>query len=173
MTVVFIGMECSGQLRRRFQNRGCFTISADLKPAEDSQYPESTVAGPIGGHIQDDVFSVLDYLRAKNLWPDVAIFHPDCTYLTNSAAWAFGDGPYHQRVKPGTLVGGARRAARGKALADVERIDKLPITKKVVENPIGSFCRACFENPTRSCSPICSATTRARRHAFGFGGSTR
>jgi hypothetical protein len=42
------------------------------------------------------------------MW-DLFIAHPDCTYLTNSAAWAFGDGPYHQKVKPGTLVGAERR----------------------------------------------------------------
>lgn len=117
---VFIGMETSGQLRRRFQQLGHFTISADILEAEDgSQYPEGREGVPSGGHIQDDVFKVLDYLWRKSLWPDLAIFHITCTYLTNSAAWAFNDPDYdrypgvgfHQKVKPGTLTGGGK--ARG------------------------------------------------------------
>ena len=60
-----------------------------------------------GPHYQGDVREVL------GLGWDLVIAHPDCTYLTNSAAWAYGDGPYHQKVKPGTLTGGARREARG------------------------------------------------------------
>src|SRR5690606_39218207 len=80
-------------------------------------------------------------------WPDLAIFHPTCTYLTNSAAWAFNDPDferypgvgYHQRVKPGTLTGAARRAARKSALDDVRRIISLPIKRKAFENPIGAI----------------------------------
>lgn len=79
--------------------------------------------------------------------PDVAIFHPTCTYLTNSAAWAFKDPDYdrypgvgyHQKVKEGTLTGAARREARQAALADVERIIALPIPFKVIENPVGAI----------------------------------
>lgn len=52
-----------------------------------------------GPHHTGDVRDVLG-----DGW-DLMIAHPDCTYLTNAAAWAFKDGPYHQSVKPGTLVG--------------------------------------------------------------------
>ncbi|MDK4730528.1 hypothetical protein [Rhizobium phaseoli] len=125
---VFIGMETSGALRQRFQALGHDVISCDLLPAEDNG----------AGHIQGDVFQVLDDLWPC-WWPDLAVFHPTCTYLTNSAAWAFGDGPYHQNVKPGTLVGAARRAARDAALNDVRKIIHLPIRRKVIENPIGAI----------------------------------
>lgn len=136
---VFIGMETSGELRRRFMAQGHQVISCDLLPAEDEGE----------NHIVGDVFATLDRLRDKyGWWPDLAIFHPTCTYLTNSAAWAFNDpdyerypdrGGYHQRVKPETLTGAARRAAREEALNDVRRIMALPIRRKAIENPIGAI----------------------------------
>lgn len=136
---VFIGMETSGELRRRFIAQGHEVISCDLLPAED---------GPTPNHITGDVFATLDRLRQEyDWWPDLAIFHPTCTYHTVSAAWAFNDPDYerypgvgyHQRVRPGTLTGAARREARDKAEADCERIRKLPIRIKVVENPRGTL----------------------------------
>ncbi len=112
--------------RRAFEARGHDVISCDLLPADDD-----------GRHIIGDVFETLKKLRHAGWWPRLAIFHPTCTYLTCSAEWAYGDGPYHQKVKPGTLVGAARRQARENAIADVLRIDSLPIEFKAVENPIG------------------------------------
>ena len=79
---IVIGMERSGALRRRFQALGHEVFSIDTAPAED--------AFAIN-HIVGDVFEVLDDLWALDLQPDLAIFHPTCTYLTNSAAWAFSD----------------------------------------------------------------------------------
>jgi hypothetical protein len=67
------------------------------------------------------------------------IAHPPCTYLTNSAAWAFSDGPYHQRVKPGTLVGAARRTARDEAVAFVKALHDAPIARVAIENPVGAL----------------------------------
>lgn len=136
---VFIGMETSGELRRRFFAQGHDVISVDLLPAEDG--------GDIGRHIIGDVFNTLEQLSAEGWWPDLGIFHPDCTYLTNSAAWAFKDPDfnrypgigYHQRVRPGTLAGVARREAREAALGDVRRIMALPIRRRVIENPIGAI----------------------------------
>lgn len=100
---VFIGMETSGALRRRFAEQGHDVISCDVLEAEDG--------GEIGRHIVSDVFEAL---QVDGWWPDLAMFHITCTYLTNSAAWAFNDPDfakypgvgYHQRVKPGTLVAG-------------------------------------------------------------------
>jgi len=66
-----------------------------------------------------------------------AIFFPDCTYLTRAAGWAFKDGPYHQKVKPGTLVGEARRKARDDAVAFVRFLSGLPIEYIAIENPRG------------------------------------
>lgn len=136
---VFIGMETSGELRRRFIAQGHEVISCDLLPADD---------GPTPNHFVGDVFETLDLLSDRyGWWPDLAIFHPTCTYLTNSAAWAFKDPDYerypgvgyHQRVRPGTLTGAARREAREIALNDVRRIMALPIRRKAIENPIGAI----------------------------------
>lgn len=144
---VFIGMETSGALRRRFTARGHHVISCDLLPAEDGVNSKS-LAGE--AHMRGDVFETLDKLWAWGWWPDLAIFHPDCTYLTNSAAWAFADPDYtkypgvgyHQRVKPGTLTGAARRAAREGALDTVRKILALKIRRKAVENPVGAISKA-------------------------------
>lgn len=133
---VFIGMETSGQLRRRFRANGHHVISCDLLPAEDNS--------PC--HVIGDVFATLSELAAIGWIPDFGVFHPECTYHTLSAAWAFADPDYdrypgvgyHQRVKPGTLVGAKRRAAREEAEADFERIRKLPF-RKIVENPVGTI----------------------------------
>ena len=134
---VFIGMETSGALRRRFLHLGHDVFSCDMLPAEDGGV----------GHIVGDVFEALDDLRAIGWWPELAIFHPTCTYLTNAAAWAFADpdferylgAGYHQRVQPGTLTGADRRRARDAALNDVRKIMALPIRRKVIENPKGAI----------------------------------
>lgn len=146
--IVFIGMETSGALRRRFQALGHETYSCDLLPSEDGGEEMAFGGGlPLGRHLVGDVFETLEHLYGNDLWPDLAIFHPTCTYLTGCAAWAFRDPDfgrypgvgYHQRVKPGTLVGAARRAAREAALDDVRRIMALPIRRKVIENPVGAI----------------------------------
>ena len=65
---VLIGCEHSGVVRQAFRKQGHDAWSCDLLPSDDnSEF-----------HIQGDV---LDILGAG--W-DIAIFHPDCTYLTNS-----------------------------------------------------------------------------------------
>lgn len=145
MPVVFIGMETSGALRRRFQAAGFEAYSCDLLPSEDGS----------AQHIQGDVFETLETMRARGQWPSLGIFHPDCTYLTNSAAWAFGDGPYHQKVKPETLVGAARRRARERALAQVRALMALRMPK-IIENPPGSIG-----------SQIRQATQIVQPHQFG------
>lgn len=141
MSIVFVGMETSGTFRRAFQALGHETYSCDVLPSEDDgeEMVYSADNLPLGRHLVGDVFECLDNLWATDLWPDLAIFHPSCTWLTGSAAWAFGDGPYHQKVKPGTLVGAARREARDKALDQVRRIMALPIRRKVIENPVGAI----------------------------------
>jgi hypothetical protein len=132
---VFVGMETSGRVREAFRRLGHRAISCDLLPATDHEEH----------HVVGDVFEVIE-VQADLFGPfDLAIFHPTCTYLTISAAWAFGDGPYHQRVKPGTLVGAARRAARRAALQDVRRLMALRgrcAKAVVIENPIGAISKA-------------------------------
>lgn len=159
--IVFIGMETSGELRRRFQAMGHETYSCDVLPSEDGgeemAYRDSL---PIGRHLVGDVFGMLENLWACDLWPDLAIFHPTCTYLTNSAAWAFNDPDfvrypgvgYHQRVKPGTRTGNERRDERLRALTDVRRIMALPIRRKVIENPVGAISNA-IRKPSQIIQP--------------------
>ena len=119
---VLVGCERSGIVRDAFRNRGHDAWSCDLKPCErDPAF-----------HIQGDVFQAID----SREW-DLGIFHPMCTYLTISAAWAFGDGPYHQRVKPGTLVGATRREARREAVDFVWRLLGSAIPRVAIENPVG------------------------------------
>jgi len=145
--IAFIGMETSGALRRRFQALGVETYSCDLLPSEDGgeamAYSDDGL--PLGRHLVGDVFEVLGNFWANDLWPNLAIFHPECTYLTGSAEWAYKDPDfsrypgvgYHQRVKPGTLTGEARRAARAAALDQWRALMALKIARKVFENPVG------------------------------------
>lgn len=138
-------METSGALRRRFSAKGHHVISCDMLPPDDGAAIEGHLHRT--AHWQGDVFEALESLNSCGWWPDLAIFHPTCTYHATSGAWAFGDPDfakypgvgYHQRVKAGTLVGAARREARASAEADVERIAALPIKRKVIENPRGTI----------------------------------
>jgi hypothetical protein len=135
---VFIGCEFSGKVREAFRKRGHNAVSCDLLAAADgSPY-----------HVQCDVFEALN--GAEDQW-DLGIFHPPCTYLTISAEWAYGDGPYHQKVKPDTLVGAARRAARVESVEFVKRLyDSLP--RVAIENPIGRLS-SLFRKPDQVIQP--------------------
>jgi len=126
---VLVACEFSGVVRDAFRSRGHDAMSCDLIPSERP-----------GPHYQGDVRDLLGYE-----W-DLMIAHPDCTYLTNSAEWAFknpdfnrypGVG-YHQRLKPGTLFGAERRKAREDALLFLNELWSAAIDRICVENPIGS-----------------------------------
>lgn len=117
---VLIGCECSGIVRDAFIARGHDAWSCDL---QDTERP--------GPHIKGDVLDVID-----DGW-DLGIFHPECKFLTISAEWAYGPGPYHQKVKPDTLTGAARQAAREDAKAFVKKLWNAKIDKIAIENPIG------------------------------------
>lgn len=118
---VLIGCESSGTIRDAFRALGHDAMSCDLLPTEKP-----------GPHYQGDVRDLLEPGRF-----DLFICHPDCTFLTNSAAWAYRDGPYHQKVKPETLVGAARREAREKALEFVRQMMAAPVPRIAIENPVG------------------------------------
>ena len=119
---VLIGCEYSGRVRRAFAERGHEVYSCDLLPADDYD----------GKHLVADALDVI----YSYPW-DLIIAHPPCTYLTNSAEWAYKDGPYHQKVKPGTLVGKERREARADAVKFFMSIWKSDCPKICIENPIG------------------------------------
>ncbi|MGL4321916.1 MAG: hypothetical protein ACRCS3_13740 [Paracoccaceae bacterium] len=118
---VLLGMQTSGAVLLPMLAMGLDAWTCDVLPC-DHDRPDR--------HILENVFDVAD-----EAW-DLGIFMPSCTYLTNSAAWAFGDGPYHQRVKPETLVGKARRDARKAAIMDVWRLMGLRYPW-AIENPVG------------------------------------
>lgn len=122
---VLIACERFGVIRDAFIKAGHEAWSCDLV--------DSVAPGP---HIRGDALSVVSWG-----W-DLMIAHPDCTYLTCSAEWAYGDGPYHQKVKPETLVGQARRQARRQALEFVKALASSPIPRIAIENPaIGAINR--------------------------------
>lgn len=133
---MLIGCEQFGHMRQAFRSRGHDAWSCDLEPARDNS-PH---------HLQCDVLTVL------NLGWDLAIFHPDCTYLTCSAEWAYGDGPYHQKVKPETLVGVARRRARTNAVDFVRALYAAPIPRIAIENPRGHLSSA-WRKPDQTIQP--------------------
>lgn len=122
---VLIAGESSGVTRDAFLALGHDAMSCDLLPTERP-----------GPHHQGDVRGIL-----VDGW-DLMIAHPDCTYLTNSAAWAYGDGPYHQKVKPETPVGIVRRKLRLEALAFVQLLMDAPVGKIAIENPVGVISTA-------------------------------
>lgn len=119
---ILIACETSGIVRDAFIKKGHDAISCDLLPTERP-----------GPHYQGNVLDII------NQGWDLMIAHPDCTYLTASAAWAFKDGPYHQKVSAGTLVGEARRFAREESLKFVKLLASASIPKIAIENPATGF----------------------------------
>ena len=107
-----------------------------------------------GKHLQMDVWDAI-----AQGW-DFAVLHPMCTYLTISAAWAYADPDfqkypgvgYHQRVKPGTLVGHDRRIARAYELANFGKLLGLPFPY-VLENPGTSFVNKALRPPDQVIHP--------------------
>lgn len=133
---VLIGYSACPLTRAAFERAGCEAWTCDLLPARDGN-PR---------HLQCDIWEV-----ARDRW-DMALFHPMCTYLTVSAAWAFTDGPYHQKVKPETLTGQARRDARDEALDNFRRLLALPYPK-AIENPAPSFVSRAIRPPDQTVQP--------------------
>lgn len=117
---VLCACEYSGIVRDAFIARGHDAMSCDLLATEKP-----------GPHYEGDVRDILN-----EGW-DLMIAHPDCTYLTNSAAWAYKEGPYHQKVKPGTPVGRERVDLRRQALEFVRLLMAAPIEMIAIENPVG------------------------------------
>lgn len=149
---IFIGGECSGRVRRALWKRGAFVVSCDHKPAEDLPLRDQW-SWLNGGHRIGDMCDVVDMFAEQEQFFDAGLWHPVCTYLTHSAAWAYGAGPYHQKVKPGTLVGAARRAERERQLAYCARIWALPVPVKIVENPGASALSYQLGKPAQIIQP--------------------
>lgn len=112
---ILIGCEESQEVTKAFRKRGFEAYSCDLLDCSGG-YPEWHLKMDVlkairGGHLQLQNGEFINISK----W-DGGFFFPDCTYITCSAEWAYKDGPYHQKVRPGTLVGKDRREAREKAL---------------------------------------------------------
>lgn len=141
---VLIGFSTCHLTRRAFERAGLEAWTCDLLPAREDPHR----------HIQADVWQVVN-----DKW-DMAVFHPMCTYLTVSAAWAFNDPDYqrypevgyHQRVLAGTLVGAQRRAARDAALEQFRMLLELPYPK-AIENPAPSFVSRAIRPPDQTIQP--------------------
>lgn len=135
---VILGCEESQAVCKAFRELGHEAFSCDLKPCSGG-HPE--------WHFQMDIFEAIKLKK----W-DLGIFFPDCTFLTCSAEWAYKDGPYHQKVKPGTLVGEARRRARGEAYEFFMSLWNCGIDKIAMENPVGVMSRY-FRKPDQIIQP--------------------
>ena len=121
---VLVACEYSGRVRDAFIKKGHDAISCDLLPTDKP-----------GPHYQGDVFDII------NDGFDLMIAHPPCTFLTGAAEWAFDDCPkingVPRKIKPGTLIGEARRQARREALDFVWKLWNCTIPKVCIENPVG------------------------------------
>ena len=135
---IIVGCEESQAVTMELRKLGHNAFSCDLKPCSGG-FPEY--------HFQMDVFKAID---RKN-W-DIGIFFPDCTYLTCSAEWAYKEGPYHQKVRPGTLVGLERQKARKQASIFFMRLYNSHIPQVAMENPVGVMS-SIFRKPDQIIQP--------------------
>lgn len=138
MSLVLVGCEESQAVMLAFRALGHQAYSCDLLPCSGG-FPQF--------HLQMDVFEAI----ALKKW-DTGIFFPDCTFLTCSAEWAYGPGPYHQKVKPETLVGEQRRIARENAIQFVKALWNCGIPRIAIENPIGVLSKR-WMKPTQIIHP--------------------
>lgn len=144
MAKILIGYSACPLTRAAFEKHGHDVWTCDLLPARDNS-PK---------HYQCDVWDILGMD-----W-DMAVLHPMCTYLTCSSAWAFKEPDferypgigYHQRVKPGTLTGKARVAARNDALCNFLALLTLPYPV-AIENPATSFINNAIRRPDQVIHP--------------------
>ena len=111
---VLAGCEFSGVVRDAFKARGHDAWSCDFLPSENN-----------GQHYQGDVLDILD-----DGW-DLAIFHPPCTFLSNSGS---------KHLYLGKKKENGRCPARWRNMETAARFFRLlldsDIPKKAVENPI-------------------------------------
>lgn len=146
MARVLIGYSRCKITRAAFEAMGHEVWTCDLLPKHDDD--------PSDRHLQCDIWDV-----ARDRW-DAGVFHPMCTNLTVTAAWAFNDPDYvrypgvgyHQKVKPGTLTGKARRDGREADLENFRKLLELPY-RKALENPARSFLNKAIKRPTQVVQP--------------------
>lgn len=123
-----MGCERSGNVRRAFRARGHEAWSCDLVPADD--------AGP---HYQEDVLEV----AYREPW-DMALFFPDCTYLTSAGL--------HWNKRGRQVNGLPRSILTEQAIDFVKQLWAAPIQRKALENPIGCLSTR-WHKPTQIIQP--------------------
>lgn len=156
---ILIGYSTDTKTLEAFESKGHDVWTCDILPAEHSK------------HLQCDIWEV-----ANDNW-DLGIFHPMCTFLTVSAAWAFKDPDYdryptigyHQRVKEGTLTGSARRQARDEAISNFKQLDTLPYPH-AIENPAPSFISSMYRKPDQTVQPYDFGDNASKRTGFWLKG---
>lgn len=117
MSRVLVGCECSGRVREALRSRGVDAWSCDLKGAEDGS----------DFHYRQDVREVI------GMGWDGAVFHPDCTYLTNSGVrWLWSDEP----STPEILKGKNRWLAMIDAAMFYRELRDCGIERVIMENPL-------------------------------------
>lgn len=131
---VLVGCEYSGTVRDAFRAEGHDAMSCDLLPTD--------VPGP---HYQGDVRDVLD-----DGW-DLAIMHPECTYLCRAGQrWLHA--PDDDR--PGKLKGKPRQHATDKAVEFFKLLQSVDIPRLAIENPRpGSHVAHLIGNPSQVVQP--------------------
>lgn len=150
MKIIF-GCEESQACTIAFRNKGHEAYSCDLLPCSGG-HPE--------WHIQQDILEVIkggtfalgnDYKMDEVIiykW-DMAVFFPDCTFLTVSANKWYKDQPPR---KSGKLVGAERRKARASAIDFALELFNCGIEKIGMENPVGVLSTV-FRKPDQVLQP--------------------
>ena len=148
---IIVGCEESQAVCIAFRNAGHEAYSCDLKPCSGG-HPEWHIIGDVLAIIQGGAFKIQSGDLVKIQKWDMGIFFPDCTYLTCSAEWAYKDGPYHQKVKPGTLTGAERKDARVRAANFFMALYHCRIKRVAIENPVGVMS-SIFRKPDQVFNP--------------------
>lgn len=117
---IIVGCEESQTICKAFRELGFQAYSCDLKPCSGG-HPE--------WHFQEDMFGLIKRMKFH-----AGIFHPDCTYLTNTGNKWLKD---QTARKSGALVGQARRDARERAIKFFMDCYNADIEDVAVENPVG------------------------------------
>jgi hypothetical protein len=131
---IIVGCEFSQIVTKSFRDRGHEAFSCDIRTTE----------GNPNWHIQDDILNHLN-----DGW-DMAIFHPECTYLTVTANKWLKDQPPR---KSGVLVGEARRQARQEAIDFFMKLWNCKIERVCIENPVGCMSSE-FRKPDQIIQPF-------------------
>ena len=108
---VLVGCETTQTLCRKFIEHGYDAMSCDLKPGQKSL-----------SHYQGNVLDIID-----DGW-DLAVFHPECTYLTNA-----GNRWLHEDCATGTVE--ERLEKREEAIDFFLRLQEAKCRFKAIENP--------------------------------------